>query len=108
MNLSRFPAPRNVYGGMILILVGLLLRTGGSFGIKPTPEAAFYWIPIPIMPEWFSWLVVWMGLDEAIFRSKATSYILKKVGKPLLVGILGQDRVNVVKTKLAKVNRHQS
>lgn len=69
--------------GLLLMLLGLFLMTGGQVGFQ-VAEKAPHWIPIPKLEQtWMAWLVVWFGFDS-IFNYKITNYVLSKTVIPIL------------------------
>lgn len=97
-----------IYRGMFIIIIGMLLVAGGSFGIKASPESEPQWIEFPIMDTWVCLIVVWFGLDELLFRGKATEYIVKKTIAPVLKVVLerslGEDKLRKIEKALAKLS----
>ncbi len=76
--------------GMIIILLGLTGTTGGGLGVRATAESEIRWIVLSGLPAWVSWLFVWYGFDIAIFRGRATGFIVDKVSKPIMKAIKGE------------------
>jgi len=104
--LKYIPTLTNIYMGLFLILIGIMLRYGGSFSIQigeqnPIP------VPIPTLTDtWIAWLVVWLGIDTMIFRGRATPFIIQKTIVPVIRYILestiGKERLQKLEQRICK------
>jgi hypothetical protein len=86
--LSSLPILRISTKGLPLIIIGLLMLNGGSFGVKTTPESDWVNIKVPQLESWICWLVVWMGVDSSIFSGNATSFIFNHTVRTPIIYIL--------------------
>lgn len=93
-------------GGMVLIVLGLLLMGGGGIGVKTTPESEPIWVLLPMLDAWVCWLLIWFGIDQMIFKGKATTFVMNKtvvpIFEPILEGVIGKDRLEKLNRKLGK------
>ena len=105
--LKYIPTLTNVYMGIFLILLGVMLRYSGSFTIQIGEQGPIP-IPIPMLinSTWIAWFVVWLGIDTMIFRGKATPLILQKTITPIIKYILentiGIERLQKLEQRLSK------
>ena len=82
-NLLKSFSMSHYLSGLLLMLLGLFLMTGGQVGFQ-VAEKAPHWVPIPKLEQtWMAWVVVWFGFDS-IFSGKITTYILSKTIVPIL------------------------
>lgn len=81
------------YNGLFLIIIGLLMVTGGSFGIKSTIDHEPIWIALPKVDLWVAYFIVWIGIDILIFSGKATTWVIKNTLGRFLRLVIGEDRI---------------
>ena len=101
------PTLSDIYAGMFLILIGIMIRSGGSLTIqigKRNPTL----VPIPMLTNnvWIAWLTIWIGIDLAIFKGRASNFILQKtiipVVKYILENTIGKERLNKLEQRFRK------
>lgn len=81
--------PLRLLGDLILVLLGLLIITGGRIGIQATPESEVRWIEaFANMDKWLGWALIWLAADDMLFRGKATIFLLSKTIIPVVETIM--------------------
>ncbi len=93
--------------GVVLLLIGMLIITGGRIGIQATPESEVSWIEaFAELPEWFGWITIMMSLDSLFFRGRALAFLLSKTIIPvvhvILRGVLGEEKFGALMRRLEK------
>lgn len=91
--------PLRFLSNTILVLLGLLIITGGRIGIQATPESEVRWIEaFANMDKWIGWALIWLAADDMLFRGKATLFLLSKTVIPvvetILKVVLGEDKLS--------------
>ncbi len=89
--------PLRLLGNLLLVLLGLLIISGGRIGIQATPESEIKWLEVfADMDKWLGWALIWLAADDMLFKGKATIFLLSKTIAPVvetvLKAILGEDQ----------------
>lgn len=106
-NWARYiPTLSELASGAFLIGLGLLALRGGGFAIQVSPNADPIWVlQNYTLPSVVCGLIIYMGIDIAVFRSRATPWIFRGFVAPVLKVILsatiGEDRLKAWEKNLA-------
>ena len=80
---------------LVLLLVGLLIITGGRIGIQATPESEVQWLEaFSKIDVWIGWMIIWMSLDNMFTGGRITIFLLSKTVVSVMRVVLGEERVN--------------
>ena len=90
--LDYLPSLHDVYIGIFLIMLGILMLNGGGFAVQISPESVPHWIVFPTVNSVACWLIIWLGIDSTVTGSKITAFVLSGVLKPLLSGVVKSIR----------------
>ena len=107
-NWARYiPTLSELASGAFIIGLGLLALRGGGFAIQVGPDTEPIWIlENYTLPSIVCGLLIYIGIDTAVFKGKATPWIFWKLVAPVLKVILkatiGEDRLKAWEEKLTK------
>ncbi len=98
---------RRAIEGLLIMLFGLLLVTGGQIGVQ-VAEKTPSWIPIPkLEPTWVAWVVVWLGFDS-IFSNKIGIFLFTKIFYPILKPLLEPlSQLPIIQRIASKLKKYQ-
>lgn len=111
------PDVSSLISGWWVIILGLFFMRGTTISIDlggemVSPITINLSMLLPMLDAWICWTLIWMGIDVAFFKEKATAFILTPVInvllKPILVGVFGEDRINRWSTSLIGLANKQS
>ena len=101
---KQMPTLSHLGTGSLMIFLGATAQTGGGFGIKTAIDSEPTWISLGGIPAWICWFIIWLGIDEMIFRGRATNWLMKKYIIPAIEGILkstvGEEKLKAWEEKL--------
>lgn len=83
--LRYLPSIEEVTLGTVIIIVGLFMLDGGGYAIRSAPGAEPHWFYFPKVESWVCWLVVWVGVDKALFSDRAMPFVLQRTLMPWLL-----------------------
>lgn len=102
------PSLSELASGVFFISLGLLALRGGGFAIQTNPDSEPIWIlQNYTLPGVVCWLLVWIGIDTAAFKGRATAWIFMKFIVPVLEAVakatFGEEKLNAWKGKVERV-----
>jgi len=105
VRLSGFTSPSRFLSFTVMLLIGLLIVTGGRIGIQATPTSEVRWIEaFAELDAWFGWTVIWLAFDDLLFGDKATMFLISKtigpVVRAVLSNLLGKERLDALTKRL--------
>lgn len=99
------PTLSEMASGLFAIILGALALRGGGFAIQLSPDSEPIWVlQNYTLPSVVCWGLIWIGIDIAILKGRATNWIFRRFVAPafevILKATIGEEKLKAWDEKL--------